>query len=118
MLQLKYSKGVFSYERAVMLRWLSTNFPFACHVSFPKGYHLINAKEQNIKPHYVPENELNNEYIEVVNSWDSNPVKVTNLEKALIDMLRYNEAILGIINEILDDYLGREDKNIERLEEY
>lgn len=81
MLQLKYSKGVFSHETAVMLHWLSTNYPFVYHVSFPRGYHLISAKEQNIKPYYVSANDLTSEYVDVVDSWDSNPLRVTNLEK-------------------------------------
>ncbi|AOF49702.1 type IV toxin-antitoxin system AbiEi family antitoxin domain-containing protein [Tetragenococcus halophilus] len=118
MLQLKYSKGVFSHETAVMLHWLSTNYPFVYHVSFPRGYHLISAKEQNIKPYYVSANDLTSEYVDVVDSWDSNPLRVTNLEKTIVDMLRHEKAAPGIIEEMLDDYLNREDKDIKRLKDY
>lgn len=118
LLQLKYPKGVFSYETAVMLHWLSTNYPFVYHMSFPRGYHLVDAKEQNIKSYYVSKNETNDEYLEVVDSWDGNPLRVTNLEKTIVDMLRYKEATPGIVDEMLDDYLGREDKNLERLKQY
>ncbi|MFD1066836.1 type IV toxin-antitoxin system AbiEi family antitoxin domain-containing protein [Oceanobacillus locisalsi] len=118
MLQLKYPKGVFSHETAVMLHWLSTQYPFVYHVSFPRGYHLINSNEQNIQPYYISKKEMDSEYIDVVDSWDSNPLRVTNLEKTIIDMLRYKKTTPGIIEEMLDDYLSREDKNLDRLEAY
>lgn len=76
-----------------MLHWLSPNYPFVYHVSFPRGYYLINSKEQNIKPYYVSKNELNDVDIEVINSWDSNPLRVTNLEKTIVDMLRYKKLL-------------------------
>lgn len=117
-MQLKYPKGVYSYETAVLIHWLSTNFPFMFHLTFPRGYHLTNAKEQHIEAHYRAKHELDEEYIDVVNSWDGNPLRVTNVEKTLIDMLRYKQATPGIIDEMVKDYLNREDKNLPRLEEY
>jgi len=118
MLQLKYPKGVYSHETAVMLHWLSTNYPFVFHISFPRGYHLNNAEEQNIKSYYVSKYNLTDEYVEVMNSWDSNPLRVTNLEKTVIDMLKIQNATPGLVDEMVDDYLNREDKDIERLKVY
>lgn len=118
LLQLKYPKSIFSHETAVMLHWLSTNYPFVYHLSFPRGYHLFNAKEQNIKPYYMEKSELNDEYIDEIDSWDSNPLRVTNLEKTIIDMLRYQKSTPGLVDEMLDDYMSRKNKNIQRLEEY
>ena len=118
LLQLKYPKGVYSHETAVMLHWLSTSYPFSYHISFPRGYHLTNAKDQNIRPHYLPEKELKDKYVTEVDSWDRNPIKVTNLEKTIIDMMRYEKITPGILEELIDDYLDREEKNIRRLEEY
>lgn len=117
--QLKYSKGVYSFETAVMLHTLSTYSPFVYHISFPRGYHLANAKKkQHIKPYYLFKDELADEYIEGMDSWDSNPIRVTNLEKTIIDMLRYKRAMPGIVEEMINDYIVREDKNIDRLAEY
>ncbi|HLR68357.1 MAG TPA: hypothetical protein VK105_14720 [Virgibacillus sp.] len=101
-----------------MLHWLSTNYPFVYHLSLPRGYHLFNAKEQNIRPYYMEKSELSDEYIDKINSWDSNPLRVTNLEKTVIDMLRHKKPTPGLVDEMLDDYLSRKDKNIQRLEEY
>ena len=118
LLQLKYPKGVYSHETAVMLHWLSTNYPFMYHLSFPRGYNLINAKNQKIKPYYIVNKALDKEYVDVLDSWDSNPLRVTNLEKTVIDMLVSKTAEPGLVDEMIDDYLGRADKNIERLKEY
>lgn len=119
-MQLKYSKGVYSHETAVMLHTLSSFSPFHFNISFPKGYHLRSerAKEQKIHPHYMKKSEFDSRYIEVMNSWDSNPIRVTNLEKTVIDMLRYENSMPDIVEEMIHDYLGRDDKNIRRLVEY
>lgn len=117
-IQLKYPKGVYSHETAVMLHWLTTNYPFTYHMSFPRGYHLATAEEQNIKPYYLSHKELDEEYIVELESWDGNPLRVTNLEKTIIDMMRYKHATPGIIEEMLDDYLDRDDHDFRRLERY
>lgn len=116
--QLEYHSGVFSHETAVMLHTLSTYSPFYYHISFPKGYHSENAREQYVKPHHTTEHELSDEYIELMDSWDSNPIRVTNLEKTIIDMLRYKWAVPGIVEEMIDDYITRNDKNIDKLTGY
>lgn len=116
--QLRYSKSVYSHETAVMLHTLSTYSPFVYHITFSRGYHLANAKERHIKPHYASKHELGDECIEVMDSWDSNPIRVTNLEKTIIDMLRYKRAMPGIVEEMINDYIVREDKSIDKLMEY
>lgn len=118
LLQLRYSKGVYSHETAVMLHTLSTFSPFVYHVSFEEGYHLLNAKENHIKPYYVNERELSEDCLQVIDSWDSNPIKVTNLEKTIVDMLRYKTPMPGIVDEMINDYVARDDANVERLLEY
>lgn len=118
MLQLKYPKGVYSHETAVLLHWLSTNYPFTYHISFPRGYHLGNANDQNIKPYYLSEKELNNDFFQDVKTWDGNIVRVTNLEKTIVDMLRCEDSTPGLFDEIVNNYLSRRDKNWERLLTY
>ena len=51
-------------------------------------------------------------------SWDGNPIRVTNLEKTVIDMLRSDDVMLDIVDEMIHDYTARQDKNIERLIQY
>ncbi len=117
-IQLQYPKAVYSHETAVMLHTLSTYSPFFYHLSFGRGYHLSNAKEQHIKPYYISQHQLDNEYIDEMDSWDSNPIKVTNLEKTIVDMLLHTNPMPGIVDEMIDDYVAREDKNIDKLMDY
>ncbi|GGP09142.1 hypothetical protein [Oceanobacillus neutriphilus] len=56
---------------------------------------------------------MNDEDIEVIDSWDSNPLRVTNLEKTVVDMLRYKKASPGIVNEMLGDYFRKSNKQQE-----
>ena len=53
-----------------------------------------------------------------MNSWYSIPLRVTNLEKTGIDMLKIQNATPGLVDEMVGDYLSREDKDIERLKVY
>lgn len=119
-MQLKYPKGVYSHETAVMLHTLSTYSPFYFHISFPENYRLGSdkAKEQYIRTYYTPKIERTDEYIEVMDSWDSNPIKVTNLEKTIIDMLRKKNPMPGIVDEMINDYIDRDDTDIQKLVEY
>lgn len=117
-MQLQYSKGIYSHETAVMLHTLSTYSPFVFHLSFPRGYNLMNAKEQHVRPYYVHTNELSDEYVIIMNSWDSNPIRVTNLEKTIIDMLLHKRPMPGIVEEMINEYIRRKDKNIDKLVDY
>lgn len=118
LLQLRYSKGVFSHDTAMMLHDLTTFSPFVYHLTFPKGYHLNSTKEYYIEPHYADEWELVNEYVEVIDSWESNPIQVTNLEKTIVDNFRYEKLQTFFIQEMIDNYVNRTDKNIDKLIEY
>lgn len=119
-MQLKYPKAVYCYESAVMLHTLSTYSPFTFNLGFAQGYHLqeVLAKKQHVTPHYYPKKELSEEYIDIMPSWDGNPIRVTNLEKTVIDMLRSDDVMLDIVDEMIHDYTARQDKNIERLIQY
>lgn len=117
-MQLQYSKGIYSHETAIMLHSLSTYSPFVFHISFPRGYNLMNAKAQQIRPYYVSKKEMSDEYFISMDSWDANPIRVTNLEKTIIDMLLHKEPMPGIVEEMLEEYIKREDKDINKLLDY
>lgn len=51
-------------------------------MSFPRGYHLAAAEEQNIKSYYLSKKELNEKYIIELESWDG-LLRVINLVKML-----------------------------------
>lgn len=41
LLQLKYSESVYSHHTAIMLHWLSTDFPFFYHLTLPKKINIL-----------------------------------------------------------------------------
>lgn len=116
--QLKHSKGVYSHDTAIMLHELTTFSPFVYHVTFPQGYHVSNAKEQLIEMHYADNSELSEEYIQTIYSWESNPIKVTNLEKTIVDTFRYEKLMTFLVQEMIGNYVDREDQDVQKLIEY
>lgn len=117
LLQLKYPESIYSHYTAIMLHWLSTDSPFIYHLSFPEDYHLQKL-ENNIKAYSMNSNEFTDEYITKLDSWHSNFVRVTNLEKTIVDIFRNEKLMTFVIQEMIDDYIDREDKNIKKLIEY
>lgn len=115
--QLRFSKGIFSHETAVMLHSLSSYSPFVYHMSFPRGYHLDKANEYNIYPHHVQSGKLTIG-IQEMESWHGNKILVTDLERTVVDMLKNRTAFPDILEEMIDNYLWTEGKDIDRLREY
>lgn len=117
LLQLKYPESIYSHYTAIMLHWLSTDSPFVYHLSFPEDYSLQEL-EKNIKAYSMNSNEFIDEYITKLDSWHSNFVRVTNLEKTIVDVFRNEKLMTFVIQEMIDDYINRSDKNIQKLIEY
>ena len=116
--QLKYPGIVYSHYTAIMLHWLSTATPFFYYFSLPKKHKELSFIEKYMKPHYVNTDELSNEFVMDIDSWDSNVIRVTNLEKTVIDSFNNESLMTFILEEMVDDYIDREDKNIPKLIEY
>lgn len=117
-LQVRYPMAIYSHDTAMMLHELTTFSPFVYHLTFPKDCFLENPKEQYIEPHYVDEIEIHEKYIQTMDSWEMNPIRVTNLEKTIVDNLRYEKLMTFFIKEMISNYTNREDKNIKRLVDY
>ena len=116
-LQLKYAKGVYSYESACMLHGLTTFSPFTYIMTFPKGYHLKTRKVQYIEAHFAAPS-FYSLGITTLNSWFENPLRVTNLERTVIDMLRSPKILPDIVDEVMSNYSWSQEKNLSRLKEY
>lgn len=116
-MQLKYSKGIYSYESACMLHGLTTFSPFAYIMTFPKGYHLNTRKGQYIEAHYATP-QFYSLGVMTLDSWFGNPLRVTNLERTVIDMLRSPQTLPDIVDEVMSNYSWSEEKNVTRLKEY
>lgn len=116
-MQLKYSKGVYSYESASMLHGLTTFSPFAYIMTFPKGYHLKTRQEQHIEAHFATPKFYSLGVMEL-DSWFGNPLRVTNLERTVIDMLRSPQTLPDIVDEAMSNYSWSQKKNLTRLKKY
>lgn len=116
-LQLRFSTGIFSHETAVMLHGLSTYSPFVYHLTFPRGYHLKNAKDYNIYSHHMVKEKYNYGIV-LMESWHGNNLIVTDLERTVIDMLKANRTMPGVEEEMLENYFWMEERNINRLKSY
>lgn len=46
---------------------------------------LVSAEQQSIKPCYLSSKELDEEYVVELNNCDGSPLRVTNLEKTIIE---------------------------------
>lgn len=118
-LQVKYPESIYSHETAVMLHWLGAGYHSKYHLSVRRNYCIDNAEEQLIKLHYVSEDELSDEYVTIIDSWESNPIRVTNMEKTIVDMFRKDQIMTEVIKEMVNDYIRhRSDKNLLRLKRY
>lgn len=115
--QLRFSKGVYSHETAVMLHSLTTYSPFDYHLTFPRGYHLINPEKNYIYPHHISVDKFNIGVVKM-DSWHGNPIFVTDLERTVIDMMNNRKAFPGIVDEMINNYFWTEDKNIDKLKKY
>lgn len=116
-MQLKYSKGIYSHESACMLHGLTTFSPFAYIMTFPKGYHLNTRADQYIEAHYAAPQFYSLGVMEL-NSWFGNSLRVTNLERTVIDMLRSPYTLPDIVDEVMSNYSWSEKKNLTRLNDY
>jgi len=116
-MQLKYSKGIYSYESACMLHGLTTFSPFSYIMTFPKGYHLNTREAQYIEAHFATPKFYALGVMEL-NSWFGNPLRVTNLERTVIDMLRSPYTLPDIVDEVLSNYRWSDNKDLSRLKDY
>lgn len=116
-MQLKYARGIYSYESACMLHGLTTFSPLAYIMTFPKGYHLKARKAQCIEAHFATPS-FYSLGVTILDSWFGNPLRVTNLERTVIDMLRSPQTLPDIVDEVVSNYSWSEEKNLTRLKEY
>lgn len=48
-------------------------------------------------------------------SWEFNPIRVTNIEKTFIDTFRTEKFLTFILKEMINDYIRRSDKDVQIL---
>lgn len=117
LLQLKYGRGIYSYDTALYLLGYSDCTPAKYTMTFPKGYNAPSLKRENlIVKRVVPANyELG---IIEIESPSGNPIRIYNLERTLCDILRGSGSDIQIVNEAMKRYADSKNKNVHKLMQY
>ena len=117
-LQIRFNKGIFSYETALFLHNLTDVTPFDYHMTFPQVYNNKRLTESGVISSYaVPERYTLG--ISEMQSPSGNIIRVYDVEKTICDI--YNsrhKADKDVQLTALKRYMKRKDKNLSRLMGY
>ena len=70
-------KQIKKYYRRMKHEW--------CYNDYEVNNMLVSAEQQSIEPCYLSSKELDEEYVVELNNCDGSPLRVTNLEKTIIE---------------------------------
>lgn len=117
LLQLKYSRGIYSHNTALYLLGYSDRTPAMYTMTFPKGYNSPSLKQENITiKRVVPENYTLG--IIELESPCGNTIHVYNLERTLCDILRGRGSDVQITGAAMKKYAASKGKDIHKLMQY
>lgn len=116
--QSKYKSSIYSHETALFLHDLTDRNPLKFSISVPSGYHSSSLKDSGHKVFYISRNLFDLGVIST-QSPHGNEIRVTNLERAICDILRSrNQVDVQYITNALKRYAARKEKNINLLYDY
>ncbi len=119
LIQMKYSRGVFSGFSAMYLQNMSDHLPENYHMTFPKGYNSKTLREDPrpiVIKRVMP--KLYDMGITVINTAYGNPVRVYDRERTLCDILRGQGIDADLTKHAMREYVGSGDVNIRKLVSY
>lgn len=117
-LQSRYKTAIFSHETALYLWDLTDRTPLFYSVTVPTGYNANLLKVGGAKVYFV-KRDLFSLGITTLKSPSGNDVKVYSLERTICDVLRSrNQMEIQFINEVLNRYVGKKERNINLLYTY
>lgn len=115
LIQQRYKTGVFSHNTALYFYHLTDRTPLKYDMTFKNN---IRVNDEIIEPHYIKQDkyELGITELELQ---DKTTIKVYDLERTIIDILRdRNKIDLQIFNTAMKEYMKRKDKNLIKLSKY
>lgn len=115
LIQQRYKTGVFSHNTALYFYHLTDRTPLKYDMTFKNN---IRVSDEIIEPHYIKQDkyELGITKLELQ---DKTTIKVYDLERTIIDILRdRNKIDLQIFNTAMKEYMKRKDKNLIKLSKY
>ena len=115
LIQQRYKTGVFSHNTALYFYHLTDRTPLKYDMTFKNN---IRVNDEIIEPHYIKKDKYELGIIEL-ELQDKTTIKVYNLERTIIDILRdRNKIDLQIFNTAMKEYMKRKDKNLIKLSKY
>jgi predicted transcriptional regulator of viral defense system len=110
--------AVYSHETALYLHDLTDRSPLRYSLTVPVGYHSTSLIQSGYKIFYVNRKVFDLGVI-TLKSPHGNPIRVTNLERTICDILRSrNQMEMQIVYEALKRYVKRNEKDIDLLYAY
>lgn len=115
LIQQRYKTGIFSHNTALYFYHLTDRTPLKYDMTFKNN---IRVNDEIIEPHYIKKDKYELGIIEL-ELQDKTTIKVYNLERTIIDILRdRNKIDLQIFNTAMKEYMKRKDKNLIKLSKY
>ena len=115
LIQQRYKTGVFSHNTALYFYNLTDRTPLKYDMTFKNN---IRVKDEIIEPHYIKQDKYELGIIEL-KLQDKTKIKIYDLERTIIDILRdRNKIDLQIFNTAMKEYMKRKDKNLIKLSKY
>ena len=115
LLQQRYKTGIYSHNTALYFYHLTDRTPLKYDLTFQNN---TRVKDEIISPHYTKDDYFLVGQTEL-KLQDGTTIKIYDLEKTIIDILRdRNKIDLQIFNNALNSYMKRKDKNLVKLSKY
>jgi len=117
-IQATSRSAVYSHETALYLHDLTDRSPLRYSLTVTVGYHSASLIQEGYKIFYVSRSMFDLGVI-TLKSPHGNPIRVTNLERTICDVLRSrNQMDMQIVYEALKRYVKRNEKDIDLLYAY
>lgn len=115
LLQQRYKTGIFSHNTALYFYHLTDRTPLKVDLTFPSN---IRVNDELISAHYIKQTNFEIGQSNL-NLQDGTTVKVYDLERTIIDIIRdRNKIDLQIFNTAMKEYAKRKDKDLIKLSKY
>lgn len=115
LLQQRYKTGIFSHNTALYFYHLTDRTPLKVDLTFPSN---IRVKDELISAHYIKQANFEVGQKDLILP-DGTTVKVYDLERTIIDIIRdRNKIDLQIFNTAMKEYAKRKDKDLIKLSKY
>jgi predicted transcriptional regulator of viral defense system len=116
--QSRHKASIYSHETALYLHDLTDRTPLSYSVSVPADYHAASFKESMHKVFYVKRTLLNLGVV-TLQSPHGNTLRVTGIERTIVDILRSRSRIEDqLIFDTLKRYVRMKNRNIDLLYRY